>query len=99
MVDSVTRRCIDALSLYYRGKTWWVRHSAATAHVEKRRSDFYRRIWEEAAAAVDATVSHPGSSLLEIRREGLYVRVSDNVTSLDDAVTLRVRREACPEHG
>lgn len=90
MVESVTRRCIDALSLYYRGKTWWVRHSAATVQVEKRRSDFYRSIWEEAAASVDATVSHPGGSLLEIRGDGLYVRVSDNVTSLDDAVTLRV---------
>ncbi len=55
-----------------------------------RRADFYVAAWEAAATAVGATVTHLDGPLLEIRRGDVVLRARNNVTSLDDPVTLSI---------
>lgn len=62
------------------------RRGAAAA----RRSDFYRVVWQEAAAGVGATITYLDGMLAEIECGPLVLRVRGNVTSLDDPVTLSV---------
>lgn len=54
----------------------------------RQRAAFYEAAWKDAADSVGASVSELGGSMLEIRRDGTAIRVRDNLTSLDDPVTL-----------
>jgi cyanophycin synthetase len=54
------------------------------------RNAVYRRIWSEAAAELDAGFSDLGSGFYEIARNGSSTRVFQQVTAIDDEVTLRV---------
>ncbi len=54
----------------------------------EHRSGFYRAIWREAADQVGAAVVNLDGSIMEIRRGAFRLRVSENITSLDDPVTL-----------
>jgi len=48
---------------------------------------FYRTLWQEAAAAIGATIAYPDDFYAEIRFPGMVLRVHDHITSLDDLVT------------
>lgn len=87
---SITGRGIASLSFLYRVHSYVRRSARATSFVREQRSDFYRASWEAAAKAVGATVVDLGGSLMEIRCGDVRLRVRDNVTSLDDPVTLDV---------
>lgn len=60
-----------------------------TTYVNER-VDEYRRYWEDAATALGAEFEALTDSLWEIRRDGARTRISNYVTQLDDAVTLRI---------
>jgi cyanophycin synthetase len=77
------------LARYHRLRNRWLgatRKELSTS----RRSDFYVEAWEEAAAEVGATVTRLDGALLEIRCGDVLLRARNNVTSLDDPVTLSV---------
>jgi cyanophycin synthetase len=54
------------------------------------RAEIYRRIWEEAAAAVGAEVRTLEGGFQEIRRGGRSTRVYGSLVPLDDPVTLEL---------
>jgi len=88
-VDSLTPLLLRALSRGYRLADLRRRHSNEARLTRQCRSGFYDDVWAEAAASVDGRVSRLGS-LTEIECGGIRLRVRDNLTSLDDAVTLQV---------
>ncbi len=76
-------------SRYHRLRNRWLgatRKELSTS----RRADFYVEAWEQAAAAVGADVTRLDGALLEIRCGDVVLRARNNVTSLDDPVTLSV---------
>ena len=54
------------------------------------RTRFYHDVWDEAVAAANGTQVELGGGLVAIDCGGMHLRVSNNLTSLDDAVTLRL---------
>lgn len=56
---------------------------------EQRRSRFYREVWADAGAATGCSV-HELGTMLELRHGAMFLRVRNNLTSLDDPVTLQV---------
>ncbi len=73
----------------YRGRRLAARVLSRLRRDTGARSDFYRRAWGDAAAALGAEVTPAGGDALEIRLGGCTVRVCNNRTPLDDAATLR----------
>lgn len=57
---------------------------------QRIRDDIYRSIWEDTVAAVGGHLVDLGGGILELRVEGVAVRVWQQVTALDDPVALRV---------
>lgn len=86
----IASRSIESLSFVFRVHGYLRRNGPAASAVRKQRSAFYRAVWEAAAAAVGATVTSLDGSMMEIRCKGVRLLVRDNVTSLDDPVTLDV---------
>jgi hypothetical protein len=54
------------------------------------RNSVYQHIWEDAAEALGADIVDLGGGLLELRADGAAARVWQQVTGLDDPVTLRL---------
>jgi cyanophycin synthetase len=109
---ALTSRALDSLSLYYKAAQRVRRRSRAAVAVAAERSRFYETAWREAAARVGAEVRVVGDSVLDISRGNRRLLVRDNLTSLDDPVTLSVagdkplvysllveRRIPVPRHG
>jgi cyanophycin synthetase len=109
---SFSGRALDSLSLYYKAAQRVRRRSKVAGAVAAERSRFYEAAWREAAAQAGAEVRVIGGSALEISRGERRLLVRDNVTSLDDPVTLDVagdkplvyrllaeRRIPVPRHG
>lgn len=86
----ITRRVIGPLWLYDKVGRRLVRRTHASGDVAAQRARFYRSAWADAAASVGATVEELRDGLLDIRHGDLLLRVRDNLTSLDDPVTLAV---------
>jgi cyanophycin synthetase len=87
---SLTANLISSLGLYFkvRGKLY---HRTSTKRlVAQRRKDFYVALWEEAAQAAGCSTRRVQGQLLEISCNGTSIRVNDNLTSLDDPVTLQI---------
>lgn len=55
-----------------------------------RRASFYKSVWEKEAAAIGASISFLEGTMADIRRGDSILRVSSNVTSVDDPVTRSV---------
>jgi D-alanine-D-alanine ligase-like ATP-grasp enzyme len=89
-LKSIGGHILSAFSLYYKVRLRFYGRTSAKRQVEQRRSLFYRKVWQEAAEAVGASLRPLDASLLEIRCGDLVVRVRDNLTSLDDPVTVLV---------
>ncbi len=90
MIESLARRGMDSLVLCQKARQHWQRRTEDGRLVEARRSRFYRRAWEEAAAATGASLTHLDETVTEISVGGHRLLVSDSTTSLDDPVTLRI---------
>lgn len=88
--DPLARRIIGSLSLGYKVRQRWNRRRDTSRYLEERRSKFYESVWGEAAASVGVSWSRLNGSLFEIRCGAFPLRVVDNITSLDDPVTLRI---------
>ena len=88
--DSVTPLLLRALAGCYRIPEIRRRRAAATRITRQRRTEFYEAVWTEAAAAANGTMTKLGGGLLEIGCGGVRLRARNNLTSLDDAVTLQM---------
>lgn len=87
------RRATGAASLYYKVRKRLFERSDTKLAVNRRRAQFYERLWEEAAAAAGGSLLRLDPPLLEIRLAGLVLRVRDNTTSLDDPVTVAIAED------
>jgi len=67
-----------------------VRRTHASGAVAAQRARFYRTAWADAAASVGAAVEDLGDGLLDMRHGDMLLRVRENLTSLDDPVTMAV---------
>jgi D-alanine-D-alanine ligase-like ATP-grasp enzyme len=65
----------------------------------RARTAVYRRIWDEAAAALGAEAEDLGGGLLLLRRGSREVRVFHQITPIDDPVTLRIALDKPRVHG
>jgi len=88
--DAVTKWLLNGASFACRVRGWRDHRSAARREMVAERTRFYRDAWDEAVAAAGGRRSELGGGLLEIDCGGARLRVSNNLTSLDDAVTLRL---------
>lgn len=89
-VDSVIPRLLRALARCYKVRETWRRRASTTTITSERRTHFYEAAWTEAAASTNGSIRKLGGGLLEINCTGVRLRVRNNLTSLDDAVTLQV---------
>ncbi len=96
---SVTSLSLRALAECYKVREMRRRHASATRVTRKRRSQFYEAAWTEAAACANGSITELGGGLLEIRCGNARLRVRDNLTSLDDAVTLKVAGDKAIVYG
>ena len=83
---------------YYHRLEHLVGHRAESRQIGKRRSEFYRMVWEQAAAEVGASVRHLDGTL-EIRHGDAVIRIRGNITSLDDPVTVAVASDKLLGYG
>ena len=67
-----------------------MRRTHASGAVAAQRARFYRTAWADAAASVGAAVEDLGDGLLDMRHGDMLLRVRENLTSLDDPVTMAV---------
>jgi cyanophycin synthetase len=68
-----------------------VTHGLGVGEISRdARAAVYRRIWNAAAAALDAEVHELPGGFLEIRRGSALTRVYQQAVALDDAVSLRL---------
>jgi D-alanine-D-alanine ligase-like ATP-grasp enzyme len=88
--DSLTSLLLSALAHLYKVADLRRRRAGTTRLTRERRTSFYDAVWAEAAAAVNGSVSKLGGGLIEITCGHLRLRVCNNLTSLDDAVTLQL---------
>ena len=62
----------------------------AARSMDAERTQFYRRIWHEAADAIGAEIDELGDDIFEIRLFEKATRVQDNWTAVDDLPTLKL---------
>jgi D-alanine-D-alanine ligase-like ATP-grasp enzyme len=79
-------------SLYFacRFREYFRTRRADVRQARELRSAFYVQLWRDAAEQLGASVEVLGNEFLEIRLGNARVRVQQNITSLDDAVTVFV---------
>lgn len=85
-------RLLKLLSYLDRIKARVFRKNAGRDEADAQLDQFYRRIWHEAAAHLDATIEDLGNNVFEIRLGRQWTRVHNNCTAIDDLVTHRVVR-------
>lgn len=83
---------------YYHRFEHLVGHRKASRKVGSQRSEFYRMVWEQAAAQVGASVRHL-DGMLEIRQGDAVIRIKGNITSLDDPVTVAMASDKVLGYG
>ena len=86
--DPPERALIYALAFSGKAKRRWRKPAPGERSIGRQRTEFYKRVWTEAAAAVGADISEVQGSLLRIDVSGERLLVQRNTTSLDDAVTV-----------
>jgi cyanophycin synthetase len=85
-----TRRVLEAMALVQKGLRRLDRRDAAAVAVAAQRTRFYGDAWRQAAQAVGGDVTVLSGPLLRIGFDGGRLLVRENVTSLDDPVTLAI---------
>lgn len=86
-LEPLVNGAVRWLAYYHRLEQVADGHRRGRRQTLERRSEFYRRIWTQAAAEAGASVRRL-DGVLEIRYEDAVIRVNNNVTSLDDPVTV-----------
>jgi cyanophycin synthetase len=87
-IGTVTGRVLRAGARLQKLESRWRHHRPRRRLDNDRRVAFYKSSWEQAAAAVGASITYLDGTLAEIRCGDSVLRVRNNVTSLDDPVTL-----------
>ncbi len=64
----------------------------------KHHEAFYRRVWKEAAEKIGATHRQLNDEFAEITLDGISTRVFENVSGIDDPVTLRILHDKILTH-
>jgi D-alanine-D-alanine ligase-like ATP-grasp enzyme len=85
----LTGRVLRSGARFHKLESRW-RHRHRNQLDGERRVTFYKSAWEQAAASVGASLTYLDGALAEIRCGDSVLRVRNNVTSLDDPVTLSV---------
>ena len=83
-----SRRALDSLALAHKLTRSFRGRQASARALARDRSRFYADVWRRAAESVGADVTVLGRSSLRIGFPGGRLLVRENVTSLDDPVTL-----------
>ncbi len=86
----VTGRALTSLALYHKVTRRVHGHGRSAVAVARERSCFYEQAWHDAAAAVGAHIEPIDGPLLRVEVAGRRLLVRDNLTSLDDPVTLAI---------
>jgi cyanophycin synthetase len=87
---SLTTDLVSSLGLFYKVRSRLYHRTSTKRLVAQRRREFYTAAWQEAAGAVGGSVQTIQGQLLEVRVDGIRVKVNDNLTSLDDPLTLQI---------
>lgn len=90
MLSWCRRKLLGALYVYYRLRTALWYRTAKCRQAARIRSEFYARIWRDAAERRGAEIEELGEDIFEIRCDGFRTRVLNNDTALDDYVTVRL---------
>lgn len=85
-----TRRALESLALYHKLTRRLHGRGAATVALARQRSRFYEEVWRRAADTAGAEVTVVDGSLLHIGFQKGRLLVRENLTSLDDPVTLAI---------
>lgn len=85
-------RLLRLLSYVDRFKNRFARKQNGREQADEQLAQFYKRIWQEAAAAIGATLEDLGNDALEIRRGQQWTRVCQNSTDIDSLGNHRVVR-------
>lgn len=83
-------RALQIYAYALRAKGMFGKERAQSRAAKAHRAQFYEEAWREAAGELGATVEALAKGTLEIRCGGVFTRVHNNYTALDDPVTLRV---------
>ena len=81
---------LRALYLLSLGKGFMRYRNPYRVQAWAHRLEFYQRSWRDAAEQLGATHRDLGGGIIEIELDGRRTRVSDNYSSIDDAMTLKV---------
>lgn len=79
---------LGALHLLSLGRAYFRHHDRDRQAAGKHLTEFYDRIWRQAAAHLGATYTPLGSGIAEILLGGIQTRVMGNTCPIDDPVTL-----------
>ena len=84
------RWALGALHLLSLGQAFLRHHDRDRRAAGKHLTEFYDRVWREAAAHLGATYTPLGSGIAEILLGGIQTRVMGYTCSIDDPVTLAI---------
>lgn len=90
---TITRKLLGSAALAGKVANKLYVRTPAKRQVDQRRSSFYDKVWTDAAAAVGGSVRHLQPQLLEIACGDVVLRARNNVTSLDDPVTVAIAED------
>ena len=94
----ISNSILRAQWLMSAGREYSARRSAAALRMESQRSEFYRRVWRDAADALGADCRSVGRGILEFRHGTKRTRVYANETEADDPVTVRLTDDKVSVH-
>jgi D-alanine-D-alanine ligase-like ATP-grasp enzyme len=81
---------LQALRYYYKSRALLSLNSAKVRAMRAHRHRFYQQVWQDAVALTGATVIDLGDGFLEVDNGVNRVRVSGDISPLDNAATLRL---------
>ena len=88
MLSVCNPHLLRLLYVAYRLRLAYRRRLPSALKINQHRSEFYARLWREAALKLGATVEHLGDDILQIQFGSSCARVQYHVTALDDPVTV-----------
>ena len=91
--DGIVRSLLSAVSLQYKVRRRLYHRTGTKRQVVARRGTFYRDVWAEAAAGVGGSLRQLGGEMLEVRCGDVLVRTDENLTSLDDPITVAMAED------
>lgn len=98
MTSETVSGALRALALYYRACNRWQSRDGMRKLVQERRAQFYSEVWTQAGAARECPLRKVGGAF-DFDCGGVHLRVRNNLTSLDDPITLQMAGDKALVHG